>query len=444
MPNNLPEDKIIYSQRAERALIGSLIIDSDAVFDVLDVVGAADFYSQEGGAIFQAISETATKADGRAVDVLALAEQTGLDVARLAAYVNEVPTSINARRYAEIIADRAARRRMLAAAGQIATMAHDTTGQLVEAQDKAEHLLFAARGRFAYAGVEMPNDYLMAYMDAFERQANEEGRVIAGLSTGLTDLDKFLNGLSAPHQYILAGRPGMGKSALGTHIADNLARHGKRVLFFSLEMSAQQIVQRRLASATRIPLEMIQKPWTMPNDKRALLYDASGRMAQQQFFIDTSPGVTPAQVRAKANRIYAEHGLDLIVIDHLHLMRPDVKNTRHDQDFNEITQALAELAKRLSVPILTLAQLNRSLESRQDKRPMLADLRESGAIEENAYAVMFLYRDSLYNELSDANITKVIVAKNRDGVTGDCDIYSNLSIMHYADLSRQPINLVDF
>lgn len=433
------EQKIIYSQRAEQALIGSLIMDNDAVFDVMDVLTAADFYIQEAGQIYAAMCTFG--AAGKGFDVIALEEKAQIPASKIAGYVNEVPTSLNARRYAEIIADRAARRRMLSAAGETARLAYDLGANLPELQDKAESLLFQARGRFAYQGVKAPNEYLMEYMTVFERQANETDRKLAGLPSGFTDLDRLLNGFRAPHHYILAGRPGMGKSAIAVHVADSLAAVGKRILFFSLEMSEEQIVQRRISARTRIPLELIQKPWRLTDAQRAAIYDANGRMAQHPFFIDSSPGITPAQVRAKANRIYAEHGIDMLIIDHLHIMRPDVSSQRRDQDFNEITLALAELGKRLRIPVITLAQLNRGLESRQDKRPSLADLRESGSIEENAFAVLFVYRENYYNELVSPNIASIIVAKHRDGGTGQVEIFADLPTMRFGDLTGQRIQL---
>jgi replicative DNA helicase len=288
----------------------------------------------------------------------------------------------------------------------------------------------------SYRGVSMPEKYTLDYLLAFDEQSKDEGRVIAGLSTGFRQVDLMLNGFRRPHQYILAGRPGMGKSALAVYVASLAAAKGKRVLFFSLEMSEEQLLQRRIAATTQIKHDIIQKPWLLSNEQRSAVIAAVGNMSTQPFYIDTTPGITPAQVRAKSNRIYAEHGLDLIVIDHLHIMRPDLRMNREDQEFNEITRSLMELGKRLNVPILTLAQLNRGLESRQDKRPMLSDLRASGSIEENAYAVMFAYRDSYYDELQNPLEAEIIIAKNRDGACGKVGIFADMSTMRFGDLEN--------
>jgi replicative DNA helicase len=222
---------------------------------------------------------------------------------------------------------------------------------------------------------------------------------------------------------------------LAVHIASKAAEQGKRVLFFSLEMSEEQLLQRRIAATTGIKHDLIQKPWMLNDSQRTAVFNVAGKMSSQPLYIDTTPGITPAQIRAKCNRIHAEYGLDLVVIDHLHIMRPDQRLNREDQEFNEITRSLMELGKRLNVPVLTLAQLNRGLEARQDKRPMLSDLRASGSIEENAYAVMFAYRDSYYDELQNPLEAEIIIGKNRDGATGKVGIFADMSTMRFGDLA---------
>jgi replicative DNA helicase len=253
----------------------------------------------------------------------------------------------------------------------------------------------------------------------------------------------LLGGLEAPWQYILAARPGMGKSAMAGQIALNATlKHGKRVAFFALEMSKKQLVNRSVAYLTGIDSRQLKRPWELTDAQRSEIHDAVGQISDGCLFIDDTEGISPAEIRAKTMRLYAEHGLDLVIVDHLHIMRPDRRLPRQDQEYGEMTKSLAALGKQINAPILTLAQLNRSVEARQNKRPQMSDLRESGAIEENAYAVMFLYRDDYYDDLSEhPDVAEVIVSKNRDGYTGTAGLIWKPQTTSFRNMASERIEL---
>jgi replicative DNA helicase len=330
---------------------------------------------------------------------------------------------------------------MIRVGGKIAALGYDEKESVDVQLDTAETMVFEVRGERSKDGMSKPRQYAGEYLDWFMSACEEP--TIVGLPTGFMDLDRLLDGLQAPWQYILAARPGMGKSSMAGQIAINATlNHGKRVAFFALEMSKKQLTNRITAYLTGINSRALKRPWEMPEHQRHLVREAVGRLSDSRLFIDDTSGITPAQVRAKTMRLYAEHGLDLVIVDHLHIMRPDRNLSRQDQEYGEMTKTLAELGKQINAPILTLAQLNRSVEARQNKRPLMSDLRESGAIEENAYAVMFLYRDDYYNELSDRpNVCEVIVSKNRDGGTGTADLIWQPQTTSFKNLRQEAISL---
>jgi replicative DNA helicase len=432
-----------HDENAERALLGSIMIDPDCFFEVSDIVKPHDFYVIQCKAIYEAI--TSLSESGDPVDVISISDQLKAksnndDVIRFAsALANEVPTSINARKYATIVSEYGTRRRLITASGKIAGMAYDLGEGIRDSLGEAESLIFDVRGN-EVNDIEKPSDYIMDYLHHLDRMQNHDGSLL-GLSSGFTDIDRILDGFQAPHQYILAARPAMGKSAMGGNIASAAIARGQNVAFFALEMSTRQIIDRIISNRTKIPLSMVKKPWLL-NGKTSAITEAAGALSAQKLFIDDSPGLTPSEIRAKCMRIHAQHGLDLVIIDHLHLVRPDRKLARADQEITEITQSFMNLGKQLNIPILTLAQLSRGLEHRQDKRPVMADLRESGGIEENAYAIMFLYRDEYYNSMSETpNLAEVIIAKNRDGATGTVNLYWNGRTTSFRDLKTEAVLL---
>jgi replicative DNA helicase len=317
----------------------------------------------------------------------------------------------------------------------------DETENINHQLDSAETMVFEMRGERSKDGVSKPRQYTGDYLEWFMSATHEPKDI--GLPTGLIDLDRLIDGLQAPWQYVLAARPGMGKSSLAGQIAINATlNHGKRVAFFALEMSKRQIMNRSVAYLTGINSRALKRPWELGEQKHQLVNEAVGRLSDSRLFIDDTSGVSPAEVRAKTMRLYAEHGLDLVIVDHLHIMRPDRRLNRQDQEYGEMTKTLAELGKQINAPILTLAQLNRSVESRQNKRPQLSDLREAGAIEENAYGVMFMYRDDYYDDLSERpGVAEIIVAKNRDGETGSIDLLWKPETTSFRNMVSERINL---
>lgn len=441
--NQLPP----HSAESERAVIGSLLIDPDALHMVSDFLKPEDFYIGRHGLIYRLIQDMT--AEGVRSDVITLATRLAAETKRpevdevddLTAFITAVPTSLGVRDYARTVEAASIRRKLIRVGGKIATMGYDEKEDLNTQLDQAETMIFEVRGERSKDGISRPRQYTGDYLEWF-MSAVEKPKA-SGLPTGFADLDKLLGGLEAPHQYILAARPGMGKSALAGNIAVNLAlSHGKRVLFFALEMSKSQIMHRLNASLTRINSRRIKMPWTLTESERVVVQESIGRISDSRLFIDDTENISPSEIRAKTMRLYAEHGIDLVIVDHLHIMRPDRRLNRQDQEYGEMTKTLASLGKQINAPILTLAQLNRSVESRQNKRPQMSDLRESGAIEENAYAVMFLYRDGYYDEMTDQpNTAELVIAKNRDGDTGTVNLFWHPQTAKFSNMASMAVEL---
>ena len=263
------------------------------------------------------------------------------------------------------------------------------------------------------------------------------------MPTGFNDLDRILGGLNKSDLIILAARPGMGKTALQNGIALTAARrYNKRVAIFNLEMSGEQLVQRMLATETRIDSQRLRRGQLYENEWPIFL-EAIGRLSETKIFIDDTPSITPLQLRTKCRRLYAEHGLDLIMIDYLQLMSASRTNNNRVQEISEISRSLKTLARELDVPVLAAAQLSRAVEQRQDKHPQLSDLRDSGSIEQDADIVLFIYRDEYYNpETTERpNIAEITIAKHRNGATGAIDLYWHPQLATFRNLQRQEINL---
>lgn len=433
------------SREAEEAVLGSILIDPDAIYQVSDVVQVEDFHIGANRDLYRAMLEASDRGD--VIDILATVNAVsaaGADhdsmMVKCLGLMNIVPTSFNARMYAEIVAEKATRRRMIHAAGKMASLAWDESGDIGDQMAEAEADIFQVRGDSDGDGVMTARQYTSEFLQDLERI--EKGGEPVGLATGFVDLDRVMGRLEAPNQYILAARPAMGKSALAGKIALNAALSGKVVMFFSLEMSPKQLQRRMYAEMTGIPALKI-KEWTGLTDaERTKVYEAMGKLSDTRLIIDKSQNLKPADILARAQRVHAQHGLDLIVVDYLNYLEPDKDEGGRNNNVGQIVKKLSQFGKPLNCPVLTLAQLNRGVESRANKRPMLSDLRDSGEIEQFAYAVMFLYRDDYYDENSVApNRCEVIIAKNKEGETGTIELYWKPELASFRNLQTREVNL---
>lgn len=433
-----------HDPNAEAAVLGSLLIDPDAYYEVSDILTAEAFYQPGHRWLYEAIQSLSARQEPP--DILAIAneltragrldEAGGLD--RIVTLLNSVPTSVNADVYARIVAEKATRRRLIQAAGAVAKAAYDEAQPLVDVVAAAEGAVMGAAGGTDRGAVVSARRYMTDYLDDFltDVEATDAPRVVA---TGLTDLDRMLGGLEAPHQYVLAGRTSMGKSALALGVALHAAmRQGKRVMIFSLEMSKEQITNRLISMMTRIPAQSLKSARRryLTQQQQAAVMEAAGRIADLSLYLDCTAGIRPSDVRGRASRIAAAQGLDLIIVDHMHIMAADAPTGNQVQDLGSIALALANLYHDLGVAGVTLAQLNRGVDARAIKRPMLSDLRESGKIEENAYAVLFVHREGYYDDTAPGGAAEVIVAKNRDGATGSAAVYWNAELSMFSNAAQ--------
>jgi len=437
-----------HSVEAEEAVLGSLLIDPDAILEVASFLKPEAFYREQNKWIYQAILDLHEARDP--LDFITLAdtlrkrsqlEDVGGE-AYLISLLNAVPTSVNARSYGRIVEAAAVRRRMLTAASSIANLAYDEDENVNVILDRAEQALFSISEERTTRDLVPVRDIARAYLDRVE-ELHARGDEMIGVPSGFTDVDKMLGGLNKSDLLIVAARPGMGKTSflLGMALHAGL-RHGKRIAMFNLEMSGEQLVQRMIAAETRIDSQRLRRGQLYENEWPIFL-EAVGRLSEMRVFIDDTPAATPLQLRTKCRRLYAEHGLDLVMVDYLQLMQAEYTSNNRVQEISEISRSLKGLARELDVPVVTASQLSRAVENRQEKRPQLSDLRDSGSIEQDADIVMFIYRDEYYNpDTTDRpNIAEISIAKHRNGPTGVVDLYWHGQLATFRNLQRQEIKL---
>jgi len=411
---------------AEESLLGALLLSRDVVGQVAEMGVLVDhFYKPSHQHIYSAIR--GLMAGGHAVDVVTVADElrrNGLleEIGGAQALIelqNATPAISSASRYAKIVQDTALLRRLISVAGEITEIAYMEPDDVTKALDEAETKVFEVAEDRVVDSTRALGDLLPLAMDKLQ-ETYERGDSITGAATGFTDLDEILSGLQPSTLNIIGARPAMGKTAIGLGIATNVAKNTQKpVLVFSLEMGHAELTQRVLSSEAEVESQklrsgrLVEADWTK-------IGKAINRIDSLPLYLDDNPRVTVMEIRAKARRIKARHGgLAMIMIDYLQLMSGGASSENRQLEVSEISRGLKILARELDVPIIALSQLSRNLESRADKRPMLADLRESGSLEQDADVVMFLYRDEVYNRDSpDKASAELIVAKHRSGPTG--------------------------
>lgn len=411
------------SIEAEQAVVGSMLIDSACVPEVIEQLRPDDFYAEENRRIFETIYSmfnSAMKID--AVTVLAQLQAQGVyDEAGGRAYLMQLmevtPTAANVKEYAAIVRDKSMLRAIAGAAGEIQTLAFEGAGSAGDIAELAEQKIYNVRHGREIKGLTHIKNVIVDLYDKLN-ELSQSDSAVPGIPSGFHDLDHALTGLNKSDLILVAARPGMGKTAFALNIALNAAKAvTKDVVVFQLEMSKDQLASRFLASESLIEAQKL-KTGNLGDEDWLRIARASNVLAKTRIYVDDNPAITVAEIKAKCRRL--GEGLGLIVIDYLQLMQSGGRRTENRvQEVSEISRSLKIMAKELNVPVVCLSQLSRAAEQRADKRPMLSDLRESGAIEQDADIVLFIYRDDYYNDESDEkNVAEVIIAKNRHGSTG--------------------------
>ncbi|MEQ8180199.1 MAG: replicative DNA helicase [Smithellaceae bacterium] len=411
---------------AEQSILGSVLLENSAINSVLEVMSKDDFYSEAHRKIFNVMVELSEK--NEPVDIItlsnALKDRKLLDsiggTAYLASLVDNVPSAANVTNYAKIAKEKAILRGLIASATEIINSCYETGSDVDQVLDQAENSIFEIaenKVRPSFHPIrEIVKDSFRSIEDLFARR-----ELITGVPTGFEKIDDLTSGLQQSDLIIIAGRPSMGKTAFALNIAQYAALEGQTpVAVFSLEMSKEQLVFRLLASEAKVDSQRLRKGFLGETDWPKLTA-AAGRLSEAPLFIDDTPAITVLEMKAKSRRLKADAGLGLIVVDYIQLMRGGNYRESREQEISEISRSLKALAKELKVPVIALSQLNRKVEDRTNRRPQMADLRESGAIEQDADVIAFIYRDEVYNKSEDnpeKGTAEIIIGKQRNGPTG--------------------------
>jgi len=418
-----------HSVEAEQAVLGGLMLDTAAWDQVADAVRTEDFYRPDHRLVFEAIGALAS--ESKPCDVVVVSqflERNGRledagGLAYLVRLANDTPTAANVRAYAEIVRERALLRRLISVGGDIAASVFAGEGQTArELVDRAERAVFeiAEQGARGREGAVAIRTLLPAVIDRIDEWHNNPN-ALRGLPSGFADFDRITGGMRPGDLIIVAGRPSMGKTTLAVNMAEYVAVHPDfraSVAVFSMEMPSEQVITRMLSSIGHVPLASLRSG-RISDEDWVRITGATSQLSEARIFVDETAGLTPTELRARARRVKREHGLDLIVVDYLQLMQvPGTKENRATE-IAEISRSLKALAKELSVPVIALSQLNRSVEQRQDKRPVMSDLRESGALEQDADMILLIYREEVYDKNTPKKgMAEIDLAKHRNGEIG--------------------------
>ena len=418
-----------HSVEAEQAVLGGLLLDTQAWDQVGDSIGPDDFYRPDHKLIFEAIGELV--AESRAIDVVTVSERLERrgkledvgGLAYLSTLVRDTPTASNARAYAQIVRERALLRSLISAGNAIASSVFSDEGLPArELVNMAEQRVFeiAERGARRSDGAQAVRTMLPGLIDKID-EWHSNPDAMRGVATGFIDYDRRTGGLRGGDLVIVAGRPSMGKTTLAINMAENVALDPNvkgSVLIFSMEMPSEQLMTRMLSSVGGVPLHDIRSGRINDQDW-VRITSATSQLAEARIFIDETPGLTPTELRARSRRVKREHGLDMVVVDYLQLMQVSGTKENRATEISEISRGLKALAKELNVPVIALSQLNRSVEQRENKKPVMSDLRESGAIEQDADMILFIYREEVYDKNTPRKgEADIDLAKHRNGETG--------------------------
>lgn len=415
---------------AEKAVIGAMMLDSDAIMVCSEILTAGEFYQQQYGIIFDALVEMYR--DGIGADLVTIQNKLRekevtpelYSVEYLGELLASVPTSANVKFYAEIVHEKAVLRRLIKVTEQVTRECYMDSQPLEDILEDTEKSVFDVIQQRGGSEFEPIRDVVLRTLDSIEKAAKQKGN-ITGLETGFRDLDAKTAGLQKSDLILIAARPAMGKTAFVLNIAEYVALHSNSTIaLFSLEMSKEQLVKRMLAMNSMVDSQKI-RTGDLEDDDWDKLVGSVRKIGNSNLVIDDTSGITASELRSKCRKLKIEQGLDLVIIDYLQLMTGagKRKSDSRQQEISDISRSLKVMARELDVPVIALSQLSRAVESRPDKRPMLSDLRESGAIEQDADIVMFIYRDEYYNLDSEKKgVAEVIVAKQRSGPTGPVEL----------------------
>ncbi|ADU64837.1 replicative DNA helicase [Desulfurispirillum indicum] len=430
-----------HNTESEHAVLGACIVDDKAMAKVVEVLGAEDFYLEAHRHIFTALTDLFNH--GQAIDYITLSDQLskrkqleycgGLEY--LVNLAGRVVTSANVVHYARIVKEKSVCRQLIEAGTDIVEKGYDGEQDSEYLLDYAESKVYQISQGRAKKGFHHIYDITKAAYMRIEELYEKKSKV-TGVTTGYHDLDDKTSGLQPSDLIIIAGRPAMGKTAFALSLTQNATSIGKhKVAIFSLEMSKEQLVMRLLCAEAQVNSNRV-RTGQLERDDWPRLAQATGSLSNLEIYIDDTPGISVLEIRAKARRLANEKGLDMIIVDYLQLVGGTIKESR-EQQISEISRSLKGLAKELNVPVIALSQLNRSVEQRQDKRPMPSDLRESGAIEQDADIIMFIYRDVVYHsDTPEPNVAEIIIAKQRNGPTGTVKLLFREELTRFENLAK--------
>ena len=437
-----PQRPMPRDEAAELAIISSMLFDSEALIAGAEFVRPEDFFRLDYRLVFQALLDLYNI--GTPVDLITLRskleEREAFDkiggAEALTAIASSVSTSANIKQYIKIVLDRSIQRKLILASGDIQNDSYAGTKAVDIILDDAESAIFSIAEKRHTLGFTHINEALVSSINIIEK-AYKQGSKITGIESGFADLDVKTAGFHPSDLIIVAARPSMGKTAIALNMVAHAAiRHNVPSAIFSLEMSKESLANRLIASEARVDAGRLRNGQLDPNDWAAIA-ESLGPLSTAPIFIDDTPGITMPQLRSKCRKLKLEHGLKLIVVDYIQLMSGGGRFESRQQEISEISRSLKALAREMDCPVIALSQLSRAPESRSDKRPMLSDLRESGAIEQDADLVCFIYRDEYYNEDTERpGVTEVIIAKQRNGATGTVELMYQNNYVRFVNLDQ--------